>query len=224
MKKTLTVSALLLVTFISTAQIFRERDRNSFIGARVGYSLAGWKGLAYVYPDLTYTNVSGFHAGVFISLRVADNITIEPGAYYSVKGWGVEGMVDDGVNDYEGTITNNYSCIDAPLMLRIYLKGLNFGVGPQFSLPLKSEVKFEGMVNGQPVPSQTIENTVDLNDLDIAASLAIGYEFNWGLSFTATYDVGLTLAHADDPYPYEFPIWSESKSRVVKLSVSFILY
>jgi hypothetical protein len=225
MKKTLILIACLVACELAIGQIFRERDRYSFIGARAGYSLAGWKGLAYVFPDLTYANVSGFHAGIFVSLRIADNITLEPGAYYSTKGWAVEGSLDDGPNLYEGTLTNNYSCIDAPLMLRIYLKGLNFGLGPQFSLPIKSELKYEGTLNGQPVATQTYENTVDLNDFDVAAALAIGYEFNWGLSFTATYDIGLTLAHADDPYPYNPPwIWSEGKSRVVKLSVSFIIY
>lgn len=217
---------ILLFLFVvndSLGQVFRERNRSSYIGLRGGYSLSGWSGLVYVIPDVNYKTLNGFHGGLFVSVKIADNFTIEPALYYSLRGWEINGKLDDGTNSMEGTMTNKISYIDAPLMFRIYLKGLNFGVGPQVALPLNSELNFEGKINGQS-GSSNFENTVDLEDFEVALALAIGYEFNFGLSFHATYDLGLTDTAKQYPYPYEFPYWTESKSRTLKLSVGFMIY
>jgi hypothetical protein len=215
--------AAILLAQSAAGQIFRERNRNSYIGLRAGYSVATWSGLAFDYPDLEYYTISGYHGGVFIAVHIADNFTIEPGVYYSAKGWQSKGIITDVSGTIEGTITNSISYIDAPIMFRIFLRGLNFGLGPQVSLPIKSNLDLEGTINGVP-GSTSIENTQDLNDFDIAVALSIGYEFDFGLSLHATYDVGVTEAHATSPYPYEFPLWTESKNRVVKLSVAFVIY
>jgi hypothetical protein len=224
MKKLTLLVVLLLGYTITFSQVFRERQRNSYIGFRGGYSLAGMSGLVYDYPDIVLKNISGFHAGIFINLRVADNITIEPGAYFSTKGWEIGGTLDDGAGTVlTGTLINSVQYIDAPLLFRIYLHGLNFGLGPQFSLPIKSTLDFEGTVNGVP-GSDSYENTNEINDFDIAVSLSFGYEFSFGLSLQATYDLGVTEAHVLYPYPADFPYWTEGKNRVLKLSIGYVLY
>jgi hypothetical protein len=223
MKRLAIVLALLICYTSVYSQVFRERNRSSYIGFRGGYSITGLKGLVYDYPGLEIKNISGYHAGFFINVRIADHFTIEPGAYYSAKGWELSGTLDDGTDVLEGTMTNKVSYIDAPIMFRIYLQGLNFGVGPQFSLPIKSTVDFDGTFNGDPL-SNSYENTEEINDFDIAVSLSIGYEFNFGLSFQATYDIGVTDAHALYPYPADFPYWTEAQNRVVKFSIGFVIY
>jgi hypothetical protein len=217
---------ILIIAFAysdSLAQVFRERNRTSYIGLRGGYSIAGWSGLVYNIPEINYKNISGFHGGLFVSVKIADNFTVEPAVYYSQRGWSIDGKIDDGTNLLEGSMVNKISYIDAPIMFRIYLKGLNFGIGPQVALPIKSELDFTGKINGKAGTSH-YENTVDLQDFEVALALAIGYEFNFGLSFHATYDLGLTDTAKLYPYPIEFPYWTESKSRTIKFSVGFMIY
>lgn len=208
---------------LAEGQIFRERNRNTYIGFRAGYSVAGWSGLAFDFPDTQVENIPGFHGGVFISVRIADNFTLEPCIQYSAKGWRLSGTFDDGQTSIEGTLTNKISYIDAPLMFRVFLKGFNLGVGPQISLPLVSDLKFEGTVNGQ-TGSSSFSNIEELDDFDVAVALSIGYEFDFGLSLHATYDLGLTETAALYPYPEQFPFWTESNSRVLKLSLAFIIW
>lgn len=208
---------------LADAQIFRERSRNTYIGFRAGYSIAGWSGLAFDLPNSQVENIPGYHGGFFISVRIADNFTLEPGIQYSAKGWRLTGTIEDGQTTVEGTVTNSISYLDAPLMFRVFLKGFNLGVGPQISLPLKSDLEFDGTVSGVP-GSSTFSNLEALNDFDVALALSIGYEFDFGLSLHATYDLGLTDTAALYPYPEQFPFWTESNSRVLKLSLAFIIW
>jgi hypothetical protein len=213
----------LVICQLAEAQIFRERNRNTYIGFRGGYSIATWSGFVFDIPDLQFETIPGYHGGFFISVRIADNFTIEPGIQYSAKGWSVSGTLNDGQTSVEGTLTNKINYIDAPLMFRVFLKGFNLGVGPQISLPLTSDLAFEGTVNGQS-GSSNFSNIEELNDFDVAVALSIGYEFDFGLSLHATYDLGLTGTAALYPYPVQFPLWTEANSRVIKLSIAFIVW
>jgi hypothetical protein len=106
-----------------------------------------------------------------------------------------------------------------PLLFRFYIKGLNFGVGPQASLILSSTMESKGELNQ--VPFSSSEDTVsDLSDFDFALALSFGYEFDFGLSLHATYDLGFTNNVILSPYY----TWDEARNRVLKLSVGFVIY
>jgi Outer membrane protein beta-barrel domain len=212
---------LAMVFFHSAdAQIFKDRSRSAVFGIRAGYSLATWNGLVYVVPDAEYKTIPGFHAGMFINIRLADAIGLEPGAFYSAKGWKGTGTLDDGTgNTLKGTLTNKLTYIDFPLLLRFYVKGLNFGAGPQVSLLMSSQSEFNGTINQ--VAVNTSDDTRDyINDSDFGLVLSVGYEFMSGLSLHATYDLGLTNNVAVSPYY----TWDEARNRVLKFSVAFVLY
>lgn len=173
----------------------------------------------YDIPGVTYTTISGFHGGIFTNIRIGDAVALEPGAYYSMKGWKATGSFEDNTGTLEGTMTNKLAYIDAPLLFRFYIKGLNFGAGPQASLLLKSTVESVGELN-QVSFSETKDTTVELSDFDFALVLSFGYEFDFGLSVHATYDLGLTNNVVLSPYQ----TWDEAHNRVLKFSIGFVIY
>lgn len=223
MKRYILLLILSLLICQSFAQVFKERRRSSYIGARVGYNLSNWSGLVYDLPGVVVNNVPGYMGGIFVSTKLGDNFTLEPAVYFSMKGWEAEGTLNDGQNVLEGKITNNINYLDAPLMFRMFLKGLSFGAGPQVSLPLKNTLKFSGTYNGIPGTTK-FDDVSGLNDFDVLLVLSLGYEFDFGLSFHATYDLGLTDTAALYPYPSQFPYWTESKTRTLKFTIGFMIY
>lgn len=210
---------LCMTVQLVNGQIFTDRSRSAVFGVRVGLNSAGWTGLVYDIPDTEYAAVRGFHAGAFVNVRVADAVGLEPGAYYSTKGWEGSGSLEDGSDVLEGTLTNKLSYLDLPLFLRIYVGGLNFSAGPQVSLLLSSKAKFEGTINSEPVSTED-DTTIELNDVDFGLALSLGYEFKIGLSLHATYNIGLTDNVVLSPYF----TWTEARNRALKLSVGMVLY
>jgi hypothetical protein len=114
---------------------------------------------------------------------VTDRFSIEPGAYYSVKG--------TQNNDIANTrAVLNY--IDVPILLRFYATdGLNIFAGPQGSILLGS--RFEGDILGNVVGWET--NAV--NDIDAGVVFGLGYNLPIGLNLQASYDLGLTPVFRD---------------------------
>ncbi|WP_163378047.1 porin family protein [Cyclobacterium sp. SYSU L10401] len=181
-KITLTLMVLLTATFTAVAQDnSNEPSSKSGFGIRGGASFFNWSGSDISSNE--YTNRVGFHAGVFGNSFLGERFSIEPGVYYAVKGT----QNDDMVNS---RAILNY--LDFPVLFRFYAtEGVNFFVGPQASLLLKST--FEADALGNTFGWET-EN---INDLDAGLVLGLGYNLPVGLNLQASYDLGLTPVFKD---------------------------
>lgn len=181
-KLILAIVAIVTLSVTANAQVRTPAsEQQATFGIRGGVNFFNWNGGDAPIQD--YTNRAGFHAGIYGNMFVTDRFSIEPGAYYSVKGT----QNDDAFNS---RAILNY--IDVPILLRFYATdGLNIFAGPQGSILLGS--RFEGDVLGNVVGWET--NAV--NDIDAGLVFGLGYNLPIGLNLQASYDLGLTPVFKD---------------------------
>lgn len=194
MKKILffTALAMLTVTY-SQAQVSAE------LGLKGGLNVSKLSSS----PDATYESRSGFHAGAYGLIKIA-NIGIQPELIYSQQGTTVD--FDQAQNDFE----QDYAYMNIPVMLKFYLLGgLNLQAGPQFGLLLSADGTTIDE-NGDP---RTLNKDV-LKNSDVSAALGVGWDAPFGLNFTARYLLGLS-----DISDQSF----EAKNRMFQLSLGFRL-
>jgi opacity protein-like surface antigen len=102
-------------------------------------------------PNFDQQQKFGFHAGVYLTLPLADVFAIQPEVLFSQKGYRADRSFL-GTN-YKYRVTTNY--IDVPILAKITpIKNLGILVGPQFSFLTNTKTKFE-------TAGATFENTVD---------------------------------------------------------------
>src|SRR5690606_17747014 len=111
MKKTVFAIATIMVFAINANAQMRTpaSEQVSSFGIRGGVNFFNWGGDDGTDND--YTNRAGFHAGIFGNMFVTDGFSIEPGAYYSVKGTAADNIVDS-----RAVLTY----VDVPILLRFY--------------------------------------------------------------------------------------------------------
>lgn len=118
----------------------------------------------------------GAHIGGVVSIGITDNISVEPGIQFSMKG--VQSSEDS-----KFKINMNY--IDIPINLRYAFgeggTGFNIGVGPYVGI-LMSAKATDG------------DNDTDIkefsNSTDFGLNVGIGYQLESGLGFGANYGLG----------------------------------
>ncbi|KEO74664.1 porin family protein [Anditalea andensis] len=183
MKKVfLAIVALVTLSVTANAQVRTPAaDQQATFGIRGGVNFYNWNGGDASLDS--YTNRVGFHAGIYGNMFVTDRFSIEPGAYYSVKG----SQNDDFLNSRAVL-----SYIDVPILLRFYATdGLNIFAGPQGSILLGST--FEGDFLGN-----TFQWDTDaVNNLDAGLVFGLGYNLPIGLNIQGSYDLGLTPVFKD---------------------------
>lgn len=178
----LAIAALVTFSVAANAQMRTPAaDQQASFGIRGGVNFFNWGGSDASGND--YTNRAGFHAGLYGNMFVTDRFSIEPGAYYSVKGTQNNNIVDS-------RAVLNY--IDVPILLRFYATdGLNIFAGPQGSILLGS--RFEGDAFGQTFGWDTDA----VNDIDAGLVFGLGYNLPIGLNIQGSYDLGLTPVFQD---------------------------
>lgn len=181
-KLILAIVAIVTLSVTANAQVRTPAaDQRATFGVRGGVNFFTWTGGDADIQD--YANRAGFHAGIYGNMFVTDRFSIEPGAYYSVKG--------TQNNDIANTrAVLNY--IDVPILLRFYAtEGFNIFAGPQGSILLGS--RFEGDILGNVVGWETDA----VNDIDAGVVFGLGYNLPIGLNLQASYDLGLTPVFKD---------------------------
>lgn len=178
----LAIAALVTFSVTANAQVRTPAsEQRANFGVRGGVSFFNWNGGEAAIED--YTNRAGFHAGLYGNMFVTDRFSIEPGAYYSVKG-----TQNDDMTNSRAVLTY----IDVPILLRFYAtEGLNIFAGPQGSILLGS--RFEGDAFGTTFGWDT--NSV--NDIDAGMVFGLGYNLPIGLNIQGSYDLGLTPVFKD---------------------------
>ncbi len=149
---------------------------------------------------VTTSDRTGFFAGVNVNVPVAKGFSVEPGLYYSQKGYtlngdfGIKGLDFIGANA-KAQLQSQY--VDIPLLLKGNFGGLQVFAGPQVSYLVRSDLKTTAGLLGVNLFNKTLDATNQFNRWDAAITGGIGYQFNNGINLSASYDYGLMKVDAN---------------------------
>ena len=220
MKKIFTLSFLLLSLLVTTTHAQTK------VGIRAGLNSATWKGDAtQSLNDLVnitkgYVDTRGrtsFHIGGYVNVPFSPGISIEPGVFYSQKGYALRGDIEISKLDFLGAnaslqVQSHY--IDIPLLLKVTpVKGLQLFAGPQVSYLAKNNLNVNGGLLGISLINRNMDITSHFNQFDMAIVGGIGYKLDNGFSVTAGYDHGLSRLDKNSNF--------KSYNRVFKVGIGF---
>ena len=197
MKKNFT----LIFCFISA--ITFAQTKPSF-GVKAGLSYAGLQGdavkslgnlLDFSNGRITTGNRTGYFAGGYINLPISKNILIEPGLYYTQKGYELKGALNIKGLDFLGANAKSQlqsQYLDIPLLIKADLGGLQLFAGPQFSYLMNANLHTTAGALGFNLLNNNTDATAQFNRWDAGVTAGIGYQFINGLNLSASYDYGLS--------------------------------
>jgi len=150
---------------------------------------------------VTTTPRTGFHAGAFVNIPAGELISIEPGLYYSQKGYTMKGELGFKALDFTGANASaelQSTYIDLPVLVRVNLvKGLQVFAGPQVSYLAKNNLRVKAGALGISLFNRDIDVTDQFNKWDVALTGGLSYQFSNGLNLQAGYDYGLSKVDAN---------------------------
>jgi hypothetical protein len=219
MKKQILLFASIAISAIGFAQ-----SKPSF-GIRAGISSSSLKGdavnslqslLDYSNGAITTSGHTGFFAGANASIPVSELVSVEPGIYYSQKGYNMKGEMSlKGVEflsaNAQAKLTSHY--VDVPLLLKLNLNGLQLFAGPQVSYLAKADFRTTAGALGFNVLDKTMDATNQFNRWDAGVTGGIGYKFQNGFNISAAYDYGLSKVDANQNF--------DSYNRSFKVGVGY---
>ena len=178
---------------------------------KAGLSSAGIRGeaasnlnnlLDFTSGMVTTQNRTGFFAGVAVGIPLNEKITLEPGIYYSQKGYelrgelGIKGVEFLGANA-RARLQSDY--IDVPILLKANLGGgLKIFAGPQISYLTSSNLKTSAGILGINLFNNTLDASNQFNKWDMGLTGGVSYEFKNGFSISGAYDHGLSRIDANN--------------------------
>lgn len=178
---------------------------------KAGLSSAGIRGeaasnlnnlLDFTSGMVTTHNRTGFFAGVAVGIPLNEKITLEPGIYYSQKGYelrgelGIKGVEFLGANA-RARLQSDY--IDVPILLKANLGGgLKIFAGPQISYLASSNLKTSAGILGINLFNNTLDASNQFNKWDMGLTGGLSYEFKNGFSISGAYDHGLSRIDANN--------------------------
>lgn len=198
---------LLIITLFISSLSFAQLKPT--FGVKAGISSSGIRGhaadnltnlLDFSNGMVTTNDHTGFFAGVNTHIPLTENFSIEPGIYYSQKGYELKGAFNIKGLDFLGAnakavLQSQY--IDVPLLLKGNFGGLQLFAGPQLSYLTKADLKTTAGVFGINLLSKTMDATSQFNRWDAAVTGGIGYQFSNGINLSASYDYGLLKTDAN---------------------------
>jgi hypothetical protein len=197
---------LLFILIITSSFSFAQTP--SF-GVKAGVVFSGMHGdvvdnfknlLDFTDGRITTKDYTGFFAGGFATLPLSENISIEPGVYYSQKGYELNGALNVKGLDFlnagaKAVLQSQY--VDVPVLLKANLGGFQLFAGPQISYLAKADLKTTAGILGINLLNKTMDATSQFNRWNAGVTGGIGYQFPNGISLTASYDYGLSRADAN---------------------------
>jgi len=219
MKKQILLIASIAISTIAIAQV-----KPSF-GIRAGLSSAGMQGdavnslkntLDFANNMVTTGYRTGFFAGTYAIVPLADMVSLEPALYYSQKGYGLKGSLNTKATEFLSTSFKaqlNSQFIDMPVLLKADFNGFQLFAGPQLSYLLQADLRATAGVLGINLLNRKMDATNQFNRWDAGVTGGIGYQFNNGLNVMAAYDYGLSKADANKSF--------NSYNRSFKLGFGF---
>lgn len=144
---------------------------------------------------LTTSDRTGFYGGVYADVPLSENVSVEPGLYYSQKGYDLSGNF--GIKGLgilspsaKASLQNQY--IDFPLLIKGNFGGFEIFGGPQISYLAKSDLKTTAGVLGVNILNKDLDATNQFSRWDAGLTGGIGYQFSNGININASYDYGLS--------------------------------
>lgn len=203
MKKNFTLTICL---FISAAAFSQTKP---VFGIKAGLTSSGIKGdassslsnlLDYTNNMVTTKNRTGFFAGGYATIPIAENFSIEPGLYYTQKGYELDGDLNiKGIGflgaNAKAQLQSQY--LDIPVLLKANFDGLQLFAGPQISYLMKVNLHSTAGVLGFNILNSNIDASNQFNKVDIGVTGGIGYQLSNGFNISASYDYGLSKIDAN---------------------------
>ena len=198
---------LLIVSLFFSSFAFSQEDIT--FGVRAGITSSGIRGDASNSLNqlvdlsngyLMTADRTGFFAGVNADIPITENFSIEPGLYYSQKGYDMKG--DFGIKGIEFLGANAKASLQTQYVeLPVLLKG-NFGgfqvfAGPQVSYLAQANLKTTAGILGINLLNKTMDASDQFNRWDAGVTGGIGYQFTNGMNIMASYDYGLMKVDAN---------------------------
>lgn len=220
MKKIYTLTAILIL--IVAAQV----NAQVRYGINAGLNHSTWKGdamgslndvMGFSKGMITTQPKNGLFAGGFIEMPLGGMIAIQPGVYYSQKGYSMRGELDTEKLDFlsagaKADLQSHY--IDIPVVFKVEIaKGLQLYAGPQLSYLVKSNLKMDAGLLGISLIRTNRDVTDNFNKADWGITGGIGYSFDNGFSINAGYDHGLSRLDKNSNF--------ESYNRNFKIGIGF---
>lgn len=197
MKKTYLLVAAIILSVAAMAQSFAS------FGIRAGATNASLQGdavnslqnlLQFSNGMVSTQNRTGFFVGGYADLPISENFSIEPGVFYSQKGYVVRGSLDSKVLNLLGVNAKaqlNSSYIDVPVLAKARFSGFEIFAGPQVSYLANASLSTTAGALGFNVLNEKMDATNQFNKWDAAITGGVGYQFGNGLNLRAAYDYGL---------------------------------
>lgn len=193
----------LLIGFFSILTCCSVQAQDVNFGLKAGLNLSNLHSSNTPVEDLTESR-TGIHAGAFGELRFSQLFALQVEALYSQQGakttipyieieppgeLGIYKQSSKQQNpDYEAE--GRYDYLNVPVLAKFYVyEGLNVYGGPQVSVLLSAKDKYE---------SEEIDVKDELDPLDFGLYGGVGYQFEMGLFFSASYYWGINnISHID---------------------------
>lgn len=179
------------------------------LGVRAGITSSGIQGDASnslnQIVDLTNgylktADRTGFFLGGNADIPITENFSMEPGLYYTQKGYDLKG--DFGIKGIEflgasakASLQTQY--IDMPVLLKGNFGGLLLFAGPQISYLVQGNLKTTAGILGINLLNKTLDVSDQFNRWDAAVTGGVGYQFTNGMNIMASYDYGLMKVDAN---------------------------
>jgi len=219
MKKQILLFASVAISAISFAQ-----SKPSF-GIKAGITSSSMKGdavnnlknlLDYTNGAIATSSHTGFFAGATASIPISDLVSVEPGLYYSEKGYEMKGELNLKGVEFLGANAKaklNSHYIDLPVLLKLNFNGLQLFAGPQVSYLAKADLRTTAGALGFNILDKTMDATGQFNRWDAGVTGGIGYQFPNGFAISASYDHGLSKIDANNNF--------DSYNRSFKVGMGF---
>ncbi|MEO6539182.1 MAG: porin family protein [Ferruginibacter sp.] len=198
MKKNFTI---ILCCFF-TITIFAQT--NPSFGIKAGVSNSGLQGdavkslgnlLDFSNGMITTGKRTGFFGGGYVDIPISKNISVEPGLYYTQKGYELKGALNiKGLSflDANAKAQLQSQYLDIPLLLKVNINGLQLFAGPQFSYLINANLHSTAGALGFNILNNNTDATDQFNRWDAGVAGGAGYQFGKAVSVFASYDYGLT--------------------------------
>ena len=201
----------MLLLLVTVSALYTSAQVTPQFTVKAGLSSAGIRGeaasnvnnlLEFTSGMVTTQNRTGFFAGVAVGIPINEKITLEPGIYYSQKGYelrgelGIKGVEFLGANA-RARLQSDY--IDVPILLKANLGGgLKIFAGPQISYLASSNLKTSAGILGINLFNNTLDASNQFNKWDMGLTGGLSYEFKNGFSISGAYDHGLSRIDANN--------------------------
>ena len=193
---------LLFSTILLSTIVFAQQDISA--GIRAGVSSSSIRGdasnslndlIEYTDGYVNTKNRTGFYAGANVNIGLGNGLSVEPGIYYTQKGYEMKGTLDlKGVEflgaNAKAQLISHY--VDVPVLLKGNFGGFEVFAGPQVAYLAKADLKASAGALGFNFFNRKMDASEEMNRWDAGLTGGVGYQFQNGINIRASYEHGLS--------------------------------